>query len=68
MTIKNIMVRALPRDNNGHVPEDLELSPEQTGLIPGIGDRYMGPQFSMDVVRRKFEVTGETMWVFLQDY
>jgi hypothetical protein len=61
MAITKIVIKALPHNRNQQTPPALELGPDQGALIPGIGDRYMGPGFSMDVVRRKFEADGDVL-------
>lgn len=68
MAITRVVVHAISSNSRQPKPAHFELNPDQGALIPNIGDRYMAPEFSMDVVRRKFEIEGETLNVFLQDF
>ena len=65
MKIENIVVKYMPTNTSQPLPQVMELDPTQGALIPLVGDRVLGPGFSMDVVLRKFELTDGTLYVFL---
>ena len=66
MRVEKIVVKYLPTNTNQPLPDVMELDRGQGALIPLTGDRVLGPRFSMDVVRRKFELTDGTLYVFLE--
>ena len=67
VTVKRILVKCLTQRTDQPLPEPMELEPHQGSLIPLAGDRVLGPGFSMDVVRRKFELEDGVLHVFLED-
>ena len=67
MAISKIVLKLLPSNAQRPAPEPVELGPDQGALIPAVGDRYLGPAFSMDIKLRKFEFAGDVLYVFLSD-
>ena len=67
VTVKRIVVKCLTQRTDQPLPEPMKLEPHQGSLIPQAGDRVLGPGFSMDVVRRQFELEDGVLYVFLED-
>jgi hypothetical protein len=65
MAIEKIVLKCIRGSETLSFPPPLELGPSQGALIPNVGDKYMAASFSMKVTERKFEVDGDTMYVFL---
>jgi hypothetical protein len=68
MPITKIVLKVLSSNAGPHIPEPIELRPDQGVLIPAVGDRLLAPGFSMDVIQRKFEFDGNVLTVFIQDW
>jgi hypothetical protein len=66
MKISKIVIAVDADSIHGHQKvEDVVLDGTQGSLVPNVGDRYMAPGFSMNVGKRKFEFTDDSLFVYL---
>jgi hypothetical protein len=63
--IQKITLKVLCNSDRQPAPPPVELGPDQGALIPNVGDRLLAPSFSMDITLRKFEFSGDQLFVFL---
>lgn len=68
MPISRIVLRVKPGSDDPNKPSDVELGPDQGALIPLVRDKVLADQFAMIVGERKFQFTGDTLWVFLEEF
>jgi hypothetical protein len=48
---------------HGQQVEDIELESDQGAMIPSVGDRYLSPDFAMNITFRKFQFEDDIVGV-----